>query len=378
MDNDTFFAPAARRSRPEIDEQHRELLDHPMVTALLQMTNSMLAILNKDRQIVAINKQLMDSLHLDSLDVLGLRFGESIKCVHSNDMPGGCGTGPFCETCPAAIAMVTSITEDIPVEKKCAISINRDDQVQDIFLDVKCTPVDVESHKYILMFIQDITAEQKWAAMEKVLCHDINNILSGVVSLSNLLEAEVGGEQKEIVEQIVKGSSRISQEVEMQRQMINSSDYMYKPIWAQMTLAEVASEINDIFEHHPAARDKKLEITSSLPDMVFETDRALVLRILDNMLLNAFEASSVNDSVKVSLLGDDKKIYIEVWNSGEIDATVKKRIFQRNISSKDGYGRGMGTYSMKFFGEEILEGTVDFKSGKDGTVFSFTMDRQRG
>jgi sensor histidine kinase regulating citrate/malate metabolism len=49
-------------------------------------------------------------------------------------------------------------------------------------------------------------------------------------------------------------------------------------------------------------------------------------------------------------------------------------MFQRNFSTKDGMGRGLGTYSMKFLGEEILGGRVSFTSDpENGTTFSLRL-----
>ena len=48
------------------------------------------------------------------------------------------------------------------------------------------------------------------------------------------------------------------------------------------------------------------------------------------------------------------------------------RIFQRNFSTKEQDGRGIGTFSMKLFGEKILGGQVSFTTSKTGgTTFKF-------
>ncbi|MDR3555950.1 MAG: ATP-binding protein [Syntrophobacteraceae bacterium] len=46
---------------------------------------------------------------------------------------------------------------------------------------------------------------------------------------------------------------------------------------------------------------------------------------------------------------------------------------------KSGPGRGLGAYSMKLFGEDILGGKVGFTSSEvDGTVFRFSLDIHQG
>jgi sensor histidine kinase regulating citrate/malate metabolism len=59
----------------------------------------------------------------------------------------------------------------------------------------------------------------------------------------------------------------------------------------------------------------------------------------------------------------------------EIEAVpeISNRLFQRNFSTKSEAGRGIGTYSMKLFGEKVLGGKVSFTSSEeDGTLFKFS------
>jgi sensor histidine kinase regulating citrate/malate metabolism len=45
-------------------------------------------------------------------------------------------------------------------------------------------------------------------------------------------------------------------------------------------------------------------------------------------------------------------------------------------TGKEGLGRGVGTYSMKLFGEDVLGGTADCSSSeREGTIFSFRLPR---
>ena len=59
-----------------------------------------------------------------------------------------------------------------------------------------------------------------------------------------------------------------------------------------------------------------------------------------------------------------------VWNRSAIPEKVRLRIFQRHFSTKQGTGRGLGTYAMKLFGEKFLGGSVSFAStAAAGTTF---------
>jgi len=59
-----------------------------------------------------------------------------------------------------------------------------------------------------------------------------------------------------------------------------------------------------------------------------------------------------------------------LWCRG-LDPRVALRVFQRSFSTKAGQGRGLGTFSMKLFGENYLGGRVSFTSLQEaGTTFS--------
>jgi signal transduction histidine kinase len=53
---------------------------------------------------------------------------------------------------------------------------------------------------------------------------------------------------------------------------------------------------------------------------------------------------------------------------------IAMRVFQRHFTTKQGTGRGLGTYAMKLLGERHLGGTVDFESdAASGTVFRIAL-----
>ena len=92
------------------------------------------------------------------------------------------------------------------------------------------------------------------------------------------------------------------------------------------------------------------------------------------MIINALEATAENGEVKIWIEHNGDFLSFCVWNAEEITGDVKNRIFQRNFSTKSELGRGLGTYSMKLFGEEVLGGKVDFTTSEaEGTVFRFSL-----
>jgi signal transduction histidine kinase len=128
--------------------------------------------------------------------------------------------------------------------------------------------------------------------------------------------------------------------------------------------------VQSVFFAHPVAERKRLEVAAPVPLTQVRTDPSLLSRVLINMLKNAFEATEPGGEVRLRIFTGDKTLSFTVWNRQHIPDSVAIRIFQRHFSTKNGDGRGFGSYAMKFFGEELLGGTVRFTSSQEeGTLF---------
>jgi len=93
------------------------------------------------------------------------------------------------------------------------------------------------------------------------------------------------------------------------------------------------------------------------------------------MVLNALEATPEGGTVLMRALLTDDKLRIEVENSGEIPQEIQRSLFKRSFSTKSDSGRGIGTYSMKLFGERYLGGSVGFDSQEGRTIFYIELPR---
>ena len=225
---------------------------------------------------------------------------------------------------------------------------------------------------FLLLFLQDITLQQQRAALERTFFHDINNMLSALIGASEMLS--IKNNDSDLVKVIQRSSLRLKNEVDIQKSLLQSDSNTYQPLWHKIGTKQVIEELQTFFVNHPIAKNKKLNFQSSCPVEFINTDISLLLRILCNMITNALEATDNNHEVKIWLEGNDKSLCFCVWNHEPILEEISHRVFQRNFSTKEGDGRGVGTYSMKLFGEQILGGKVSFStSQEEGTVFRFSL-----
>jgi K+-sensing histidine kinase KdpD len=370
---DTYYAPPERTADKDLAAEIKIVSGNPIVTGLLHSISGLLSVLDEHRQVVALNSSFLDFLGIkDPSAALGLRPGEAIQCVHCHDEPAGCGTTRHCSTCGAAVAMVASLGQDKPVERICSLSVNKNGATFDLALLVRSHPIVIEQKKFLLLFLQDISVQEQRAALERLFFHDFNNMLTGLVGFSEQLA--LNDSNSSLANRLFQISLRMKKEVEMQRHLMLHGQFCYSPERYDVSPREVLEELKLFFANHPAASNKKIHFSDSLPSIAVASDLSLLLRVLCNMITNALEASGENGTVKVWVEQNSNMVSFCVWNGSSIPEDIALRVFQRNFSTKDGAGRGIGTYSMKLFGENILGGKVDFISSlQDGTTFRISI-----
>lgn len=370
----TYFAPAERAEPEELQKMIRFASHNPIIDSILASGGGLIAVLNTKRQIIAINNAFLNMLGVDdTIQVLGHRPGEAISCIHAHEMPGGCGTTEYCASCGAAIAIVASLTKNEPVERKCVAELKINGELKSMCFHVRSCPVKFEGQNLVLLFFNDITRTEQWAALERAFLHDINNIITALAGNCELQLLD-GGSGNTSVETIARLSTRLAKEVELQRILVQSKAETYRPVFQKTPLMSIFKELEQIFINHPVRIGKKLILPESVPHDMITTDRSVLIRILVNMIKNAFEASPEGSEITLRIAATNNSVKFAVHNPGTIPPHIAKRIFQKHFSTKKSPGSGIGTFVMKHFGETVLNGRVEFESTQaDGTTFRLTL-----
>jgi hypothetical protein len=370
----THFAPPERASVAELESDVTAVSHNPMVDGLMYVANGLFAVLNEHRQIIALNESFLKLMGIeDAPEVLGLRPGEYVRCVHACEMPDGCGTSPYCATCGAVISIMTALSTEQPQEGACSVTVERDNKEVDLYFQVRCCPIRIRDKKYILMFLHDISIQQQRANLESTFFHDINNLMTGLLGKSDLFhhkgvwDADRFGEIQKLIQRTV-------QEFSMQQTLSSSMAHTYQPLYSTVAVNSILDDLQETFSAYQLCQTIKLVISKPDESTSFLTDPAIVGRILVNMVKNALEATEPGGEVKVFTELGGNSVTFSVWNRKHIPEEHALRIFKRNFTTKDGLGHGLGTYSMKFFGEKVLGGIVDFTtSEEEGTLFRLTL-----
>lgn len=375
----TFLPPEARDDDATVQALYRELEGNVMLHELFQALPGMAALLSPSRQILLANRGFMHLLEGRSLnEIIGLRPGEAMGCIHARGS-GGCGSSESCVFCGAVNAFRKSRTEHRPMQEEALLTISSAHGPVSLEMAVEASPFHFQGHELTILSLIDISARKRRQVLERIFFHDIRNtagILRGLSEL--LLESPPPVESRDLLAHVVLASKRLLEEIDEQQSLTMAENgelvLRIQPVELRFFLENLAATLGDL----DLARNKSLVL--ELPDnpVLVETDPVLLGRVLTNMVKNALEASRAGTGVVLRLdLPGDSLLRLSVHNDGVLDEAVRIQLFQRSFSTK-GFGRGLGTYSMKLLGEQYLGGKLSVESNPaQGTWFHFSLPATR-
>jgi signal transduction histidine kinase len=349
--------------------------DHPLLKAVLDAFSGLVLVLNRERQVVGVNDAVLGRLGFEAEErALGLRPGELLDCVHADTQADGCGTSKRCAHCGTTVAILSSQRQAQQVGADCRLSIRRNGIVDALELEVLATPFDLDGEQLTLLSLRDISDRKRLEMLERTFFHDVLNTLSGIRGWNELLIESHDVELADTARRVHRLVNRLAQQVDYQRAIWRAASGELEPELAAVSIFELVEDLRSFFLEHPTAAEKRLDLPELSADAELVTDRALLLRVLANMLTNAFEATDRGGRVALSWSSANGEVAFDVWNGAVMSEEVALNVFTRSFSTKGGSGRGLGTYAMKLFGEQFLGGQVGFTStaGK-GTTFRITL-----
>ncbi|MCF8029256.1 MAG: sensor histidine kinase [Desulfobacteraceae bacterium] len=364
----TQYAPA-QRSDTETILRQKESIDQylgPLRQLYDSAVSEIFLIVNQNRQIVFFNAGFPALTGADDPQRLyGMRPGEAMDCTNACRNSGGCGTSEFCSQCGGVQTMLSAL-DNRPDIRECRIL--RRQTLEAIEMLVRSTPLTIGQERFSIVAIQDISHEKRRRALERVFFHDVMNTAESIRMFAGMLDSDAdGGNSAGYRQHLLTGVSQLTEQLQSQRTLLSAENNELEVKKAEFDgyalVLEVTRTLGSRFSEH--------EIRVDAPDteMTLKTDRGLLRRVLENMVLNALEASRSEQTVHVSCGIKNDCAEFRVHNRTPIPRENQLQIFQRSFSTK-GPGRGLGTYSMKLLSQRYLNGRVEFTSSADhGTTF---------
>lgn len=366
----THFAPAGRSVAADLQQEIEVCIENPVAQVVLESLDGYVMVLNRHRQILAANSPLLEALEAEGLAVPeGARPGEALGCVHVPEGPDGCGTSRACSRCGQVLAVLAAQAGTHGAATgECLLSMRRHGAWSAGEYRVQARALDLHDHPCVVLVMHDISAVKRKEAMEALFFHDVLNLLQGLTGWGQHLGE--GADPREAARRIVHLSERITHQVQQQRLLQLAEQGQLLARLRQVRASSILEDLDDACRKHAAGSGRTFEIVPPGIDPLLHTDPDLLLRVLQNMGVNALEAVAAEGQVRAGFRLEEGAPCFYVWNQGAIPEQVALSIFQRSFSTKAGKGRGLGTYAMKLLGENLLGGRVGFhSSAAEGTTF---------
>lgn len=152
----TFFAPAERKPVDVVQRQADYFKQVPLTHTFLNAAMNYLFVLNAQRQIVMASENVLGLVPDKTMDqIIGLRPGEALGCIHAHECVSGCGTSQFCRQCGVVKVILLGLDGARDVEE-CRLTRLVNGREETLDLRVLATPLVHNQERYTLLAVANI------------------------------------------------------------------------------------------------------------------------------------------------------------------------------------------------------------------------------
>jgi hypothetical protein len=118
---------------------------------------SIALIVDSDVRILDYNDAASKLLGNRSESVLNQRGGEALHCIHSHEVPDGCGHAPHCKNCVIRNSVKEAVKGNSLVRQRTRLDLVHGDKIDEVFALITASPFVYDDNKLVLLLIEDIS-----------------------------------------------------------------------------------------------------------------------------------------------------------------------------------------------------------------------------
>jgi PAS domain-containing protein len=118
---------------------------------------SLIFVVDDDVRVQEYNAAAANVLSGNRETILKNRCGEVLNCLHTNDVPEGCGRAPICKKCIVRNSVNKASQGHSVVRRRTKIEIIRGEAKIEIYALITASPFLFKERSYVLLVIEDIS-----------------------------------------------------------------------------------------------------------------------------------------------------------------------------------------------------------------------------
>ncbi len=343
-------------------------------------------VVDDDVRIVDMNSAAAQFCAQDHEDVYKCRGGEALHCVHSKDVPEGCGRASLCQQCVIRNSVNECLEGRTVSRARMSMDFLPESGRKTKEMLITTSPLLNSSERQALLIIEDVTVNdaleqalrrsQKLAVTGRLLAtiaHEINNPLESLSNLLYLLRLEpgLGHSAKELVETAEQAVEHLTT---ITRQALAPHREAKLPVITK--LSELLDDVVAVFQ-------RRLESAQIKVRREYQTDGEVSIypsefrQVFTNLIANAVDAIGRRGELRLSIEKlPGTEVIAQIRDSGcGIPPENLELIFDPFFTTKGEKGTGLGLWVIKGIVEKVggkIE-VVSSTTGETGTCFSISL-----
>ena len=145
------------------EELIKELRDSQMeLEAMLQNVPMLIMLVDGERRIRKANVAAARFARRSRQEMVGLRGGEALRCLHSTDSSQGCGFGPSCDRCMVRNTVLDTFRTGLDRSRvEATVSFGHMGKPEDLVFLVSTSLIPFHEETLCLVCVEDITARKR-------------------------------------------------------------------------------------------------------------------------------------------------------------------------------------------------------------------------